>query len=208
MTSMKRNPQNVPIFRFQAWLLCLCTAWLLASGTWSEAQPRATAIPLADISHSAWTARDGAPTDISSLAQTTDGYLWIGTSLGLYRFDGLKFSNFPSTSADPKLPSREISALATDEQNGLWVGFSHGGLAYVSHGAVTPINLPDPYKGAAINGLQCCSQQSLWVTAGDTILRWDSHKWENIGERYKLPRAPNSRLFLHGVGIRGPAPDI
>src|SRR6185295_575972 len=41
--------------------------------------------------HTSWTAKDGVPADIRSLAQTTDGYLWIGTPTGLVRFDGVQF---------------------------------------------------------------------------------------------------------------------
>jgi hypothetical protein len=36
-----------------------------------------------------WTANDGLPqSQVSCLAQTEDGYLWIGTWFGLVRFDG------------------------------------------------------------------------------------------------------------------------
>src|SRR5580658_277904 len=44
--------------------------------------------------HTAWTGRDGAPSSIQSLAQTTDGYLWLGSASGLFRFDGLRFARF------------------------------------------------------------------------------------------------------------------
>jgi ligand-binding sensor domain-containing protein len=39
--------------------------------------------------HTSWTHKDGVPTQIQALAQTTDGFLWIGDLTGLYRFDGL-----------------------------------------------------------------------------------------------------------------------
>ncbi len=38
--------------------------------------------------HKSWTAKDGLPGAVLSLAQTTDGFLWIGGSDGLFRFDG------------------------------------------------------------------------------------------------------------------------
>jgi signal transduction histidine kinase/ligand-binding sensor domain-containing protein len=197
---MKRNPQGSPVASPRVWLLSLSVACLLIYVISSRAETVDESVPLSDISHSAWTARDGAPTDITSLAQTTDGYLWIGTPLGLHRFDGLKFSGFPSTSADPKLPGREISALAADERNGLWVGFSHGGLAYLANRTVTEVALPDRYKYAAIGGLYCCSQHFLWILAGDTILRWDGQSWENIGSIYALPPSTYFTLFFDRGG--------
>src|ERR1700761_4597863 len=72
---------------------------------------RQAPLPLEDMAHMSWVRRDGAPSDITALAQTTDGYLWIGSRLGLFRFDGLQFASYPFTPADPKLRSSDISAL-------------------------------------------------------------------------------------------------
>src|SRR5258705_12257363 len=57
--------------------------------------PRLFALnPSLDVSqygHTIWKTSDGfPPTIISAIAQTPDGYLWLGTELGLLRFDGVK----------------------------------------------------------------------------------------------------------------------
>jgi ligand-binding sensor domain-containing protein len=49
--------------------------------------------------HTAWTAKDGAPTGIQSVAQTRDGYLWIASEAGLFRFDGVRFERIDTISA-------------------------------------------------------------------------------------------------------------
>src|SRR5258706_16164926 len=41
--------------------------------------------------HTAWGVNEGAPTEISALAQTEDGYLWIGSPQCLFCFDGVNF---------------------------------------------------------------------------------------------------------------------
>src|SRR5215470_13255954 len=50
--------------------------------------------PSLDISqyaHTAWKTRDGFTRGvIGAIAQTPDGYLWLGTDSGLFRFDGIK----------------------------------------------------------------------------------------------------------------------
>jgi hypothetical protein len=39
------------------------------------------------VGHDTWTFKDGAPADVTCLAQTNDGFLWLGTPEGLVRFD-------------------------------------------------------------------------------------------------------------------------
>ena len=46
---------------------------------------------LDQLYHTGWTYIEGAPGQVHALAQTTDGYLWLGTATGLFRFDGIQF---------------------------------------------------------------------------------------------------------------------
>jgi ligand-binding sensor domain-containing protein/signal transduction histidine kinase len=74
-----------------------------------------------------WTAEDGLPQNrISALAQTPDGYLWIGTWFGLARFDGVRFVVFDAGNT-PALKRDAVTALAVDRADGgLWIGTSEG----------------------------------------------------------------------------------
>lgn len=65
--------------------------------------------PLAQLYHSSWNAKDGLSGSVNALAQTTDGFLWIGTTDGLYRFDGLYFELYKPDGNE--LPSVAVSAL-------------------------------------------------------------------------------------------------
>jgi ligand-binding sensor domain-containing protein len=97
----------------------------------------AEASVLSHFSHTSWTGRDGAPQGINALAQSTDGYLWLGTSSGLYRFDGLRFSTYIPPSGSPQFNSLDLVALAADPHNGLWIEFRVGGLSYLKDGRLT-----------------------------------------------------------------------
>ena len=56
---------------------------------------------LAQMDHTMWTARDGAPQTIEALAQAADGTLWIGSERGLVSFDGRTFRQFESPAGEP-----------------------------------------------------------------------------------------------------------
>lgn len=72
--------------------------------------------------HRSWTQGEAAQVPaVNALAQTTDGYLWLGTNRGLLRFDGLKFST-PALAG--RAADEPIRALAVSSQGGLWIGTS------------------------------------------------------------------------------------
>jgi ligand-binding sensor domain-containing protein/signal transduction histidine kinase len=73
---------------------------------------------------------DGLPQySVVALAQTPDGYLWIGTANGLARFDGVKFSIFDKTNT-PQLRDSGVAALRTDRAGRLWIGTAAGVTLY------------------------------------------------------------------------------
>src|SRR3984957_21293798 len=66
---------------------------------------------LTQYTRSVWTQQQGLPQDsVRAIAQTSDGYLWLGTDDGLARFDGYEFTVFNKAKGD--LPSNSITALA------------------------------------------------------------------------------------------------
>lgn len=74
------------IRRACAALVCL---WTLTLGVSAEAQN--SAVHVSQLVHKAWRLREGdLPGAPNAIVQTTDGYIWIGTDNGLYRFDGIR----------------------------------------------------------------------------------------------------------------------
>src|SRR5712675_2397155 len=68
-----------------------------------------------------WSAEQGFPGGpVYAIAQTPDGYLWIGTEKGLVRFDGLRFQLFEHSSSS-EFPSGPIVGLVVDAEGTLWV---------------------------------------------------------------------------------------
>src|SRR5262245_30689949 len=70
-----------------------------------------------------WQVENGLPHDVVlSLAQTRDGYLWVGTQEGLVRFDGVRFQPLPF----PELAHAPITALCESRDGTLWIGTEKG----------------------------------------------------------------------------------
>jgi signal transduction histidine kinase/ligand-binding sensor domain-containing protein len=93
------------------------------------------------LTNSAWFAlpwqseRDGLPNNtIFGLAQTPDGYLWLGTPSGLVRFDGLNFLDFSPTNFVAS-PNRGILAMLTARDGALWLAMDRGAVVRLNAGS-------------------------------------------------------------------------
>src|SRR5215469_9170638 len=72
--------------------------------------------------HTAWKVRDGfAKSEINAVAQTPDGYLWLGTTLGLLRFDGVRAVPWQPPE-NQHLPPGSIESLFVSRDGTLWIG--------------------------------------------------------------------------------------
>lgn len=100
-------------------IACLMLVWLV---------PRAYAVEseggLSGFHRTLWRTNEGSPVDVRAIAQTHDGFLWLGGYTGLYRFDGIRFERFEPPWGQG-LPSNAITTI-TAEPNGLWVAASGG----------------------------------------------------------------------------------
>src|SRR5580698_8598698 len=81
---------------------------------------------ISQYAHTAWRMQDGAFNGTPHVvAQTTDGYVWIGTDAGLVKFDGVRFAPWEPP-AGQKLASSTIFSLFPGRDGALWIGTSEG----------------------------------------------------------------------------------
>jgi signal transduction histidine kinase/ligand-binding sensor domain-containing protein len=134
-------------------LLCLVLGW--QCGRVCALDPGRL---ISQYSHASWRIQDGVFSGSpKAIAQTRDGYLWIGTSTGLVRFDGVRFT--PWVPADPKqLPSSAITSLLGAEDGSLWIG-SEAGLARWKDGTWTAI----PEIHARVDTIVQGRRGAIWV---------------------------------------------
>ena len=119
------------------------------------------ALDVSQYAHTAWKIRDGfAEGSIIAIAQTPDGYLWLGTAFGLYRFDGVR-SVLWEPPPDQQLPSNTITKLVVARDGTLWIG-TWSGLASWKNGRLTRYA---ELAGSAIFALVEDRAGSIWVGA-------------------------------------------
>jgi len=89
-----------------------------------------------DWSVHTWQSDDGLPNNnVTSLAQTSDGYLWVANEGRLARFDGVDFELFSSRIIAPE-KSQKITALLHPRDGSLWLAMDQGAVARLSGGTV------------------------------------------------------------------------
>lgn len=185
-------------------LLMLC-AFVVSSFSTSIASAQSLAQPLVYLQQSHWTQKQGLrASTIQNLRRTPDGYLWIGSTSGLIRFDGFRFTVIdrstyaPTGSRAPTIyaerdaahavPARQsgigmVSPMLVDRDGVLWIGDADGSVIRYRNGKFTRAIEPDSTVGR-INSLVQDRAGRYWAVG-------------SIGDR--LYALQNSRLIAAPV---------
>jgi signal transduction histidine kinase/ligand-binding sensor domain-containing protein len=187
MLESPRSPQ-------QFWLACL-SCLLLCATAFSLDRDRS----ISQFYYTFWNQKDGAPSQITALAQTEDGYLWIGSEHGLFRFDGVRFEEYrPPRSVE--LPSYSIFALMPTPDGGLWIAFSPNGLAFLKNRSLTVFTRKDELPDSPIHCFVLDHGGRIWAgTEAGLVLRQGT-RWIDIGQRWNVPREMIRYLLVDREG--------
>jgi len=118
-----------------------------------------------------WNSENGLPdSSVTALAQTPDGYLWVGTYNGLARFDGVRFVTFDPANT-PALLHARVRRLSVDSQGTLWISTYDGSLSKYQSGV---FSLEHRYTHAAegeVTFVASTSNQVTFLTSRGEVLR-------------------------------------
>lgn len=115
---------------------------------------------------------------VQALAQTTDGFLWIGTEVGLVRFDGNNFLTYDQNSK-PALPGNDIQSLLPTPEGALWIGTTDG-LARLQNGDVSTFTTANGLPSNNIRAINQYPGGKVWVSAGGDVAQFDGKRFEKI----------------------------
>jgi signal transduction histidine kinase/ligand-binding sensor domain-containing protein len=110
---------------------------------------------------------------IQSIAQDQQGFIWLGTEGGLYKYDGYEFTTYQQeASATPSYPN-DIEIVFIDSQNRIWVGTPDGLFRYDRKE-----NSFENFHNEFIITIYEDSQGVLWVSASDNMYQFDTENDE------------------------------
>jgi signal transduction histidine kinase/ligand-binding sensor domain-containing protein len=132
---------------------------------WPSAFALDPSLDVNQYAHTAWKLSEGFSKGIIlSIAQTPDGYLWLGTEFGLLRFDGVRAVPWQPPSGE-HLPSSDITSVRVTRDGALWIGTA-GGLVSWKAGKLT--HYP-AFGGLIIEALLEDREGTIWVLAGRAL---------------------------------------
>ncbi|MDZ4866062.1 MAG: triple tyrosine motif-containing protein [Alphaproteobacteria bacterium] len=172
-------------------VLIMCLAMVLGCPP-IHAQDRDRSIR--QFHHTTWTAKDGAPPEIWALDQGPDGFLWLGTGTGLFRFDGVRFERLQAAPGE-RLFSIDITSIKVVATNEIWIGYSDGGVSHLKDGHVTTYLEKDGIAPGMVVNLRRDNDGALWAVSHGGLSRFEGGRWRRAGADWNVPSGMVIGLF-------------
>jgi signal transduction histidine kinase/ligand-binding sensor domain-containing protein len=148
--------------------------------------------------YSAWTVDEGLPQNsVNSILQTRDGYLWLTTSDGLVRYDGVRFVVF-NRSNSTGLGSNRFRSLYQDADGGLWAGTDDGGLTVYRNGRFTTYTTKEGLPDNQVWTLSSDGAGGLLVFTKAGLARWGGVGFVPLAPRAAVPSFSNAAASRSG----------
>ncbi len=167
---------------------CLvATAPVIVHGAAAQSLPAISMVP-AHFQKRVWTQDNGTPRNIVHIAQTPDGYLWIASQEGLYRFDGASFEEIRPP-AGSQMEGASPQSLLVTRKGELWVSYSRSaGVAVYRHGRLIDTRFPNP--PSVITNLVEGADGAIWAEWGGLsrrLWRYRGGTWQPLDGALHVP---------------------
>ncbi|UWZ85170.1 sensor histidine kinase [Occallatibacter riparius] len=137
--------------------------------------------PITQMHHTAWGAKEGVIGEVLAIAQTSDGFIWVGTTNGLLRFDGSVLERYqPDLGAFPE--PRWICSLLAMPNGGLWIGYLNGGASLLERGRLKNYSLADGMPAGRVRSLARDVDGTIWAATPAGVGYFDGSHWWHVGE--------------------------
>jgi len=163
---------------------------LPALGLTSLLSSAASAVPahysVSQLFHTQWTAQSGAPAGINYMAQTSDGFLWLATSGGLFRFDGVEFERFTGTAGVPLL-SQDIYTLHATADGDLWIGHHFGGASQLHKRRLVNYGREQGLPPGSVTAFAKTPDGTIWAGTSRGLFQLEGRQWHLASTAWNTP---------------------
>jgi signal transduction histidine kinase/sugar lactone lactonase YvrE len=142
---------------------------------------------ITQFAHQSWGAADGLD-QVYAIAQTADGYIWVGAANGLFQFDGFHFKAWEAKPGEPKLPANP-SVLLGAKDGSLWVA-SLGHMLRLQNGRATDFLLPGAETTSrVVNVIKEARDGTVWVGTSFGLSKFTQGRWQKmeLPRNFKMP---------------------
>jgi ligand-binding sensor domain-containing protein/signal transduction histidine kinase len=176
-------------FRLAAACIALCLA---CTTGWPQA--------IAGYTSHVWQALEGLPEQtVQSFAQTPDGYLWVGTTGGLVRFDGARFTLFDRQNT-PALHENSIFCLMVARDGALWIGTEGGGILRYQHGQFQAWTSHDGLSNDFVRAIFQDAAGVIWAGTDNGLLQFNAGRFVRVDNTAQIPAISVHSIFQDRAG--------
>jgi ligand-binding sensor domain-containing protein len=157
---------------------------LLAADSAFAARSRPTTAaaiaPVEQYTRRIWRVQDGLPEDtVQAIQQSPDGYLWIGTTGGLVRFDGSHFLLYDHATT-PALADNSVFCVLSARDGSLWIGTDGGGLVHFKDGVFHPYTQTNGLTNGFVRSLIEDDQGRIWIGTDNGLFQMSRDKLRQV----------------------------
>lgn len=137
-----------------------------------------------------WQSSNGLPEEtVQAFAQTGDGYLWIGTSGGLLRFDGTHFTQY-NHETNPAILENSVFSLTAGRDGTLWIGTEGGGLIRMRDGVFRAFSATDGLTDGFIRTVIEDRGGAIWIGTDNGLFKLANSRAERMLRVDNTPGLP------------------
>jgi signal transduction histidine kinase/ligand-binding sensor domain-containing protein len=154
---------------------------------------------ISQFTHTVWSAQEGIPVPVRAIAQTPDGYLWLGSEAGLFRFDGLHFLAWEPASGEHLL-SDSVLSLYVARDGRLWIGYGSGGIGVLAGGRLQNFIAGHGVPGGEILSIVEDRDGSIWACGPYGFSKYANGVWHSVGMEMGYPAPAAQTLLVDRAG--------
>lgn len=134
-----------------------------------------------------WRVEEGLPEDsVQAFTETAQGYLWVGTSGGLARFDGAHFVVFDSDNT-PAFRENSVHCLLAARDGSLWIGMEGSGLIHYQHGIFRVWTAADGLTDMFVHAIAEDRTGDIWIGTNNGFFRLTHGRVQRLDGIHGVP---------------------